>query len=89
MQFPMERLTDRARKVLSMAAVESQQLGHNYVGTEHILIAIVRAGGVGANVLKNLDVDCDKLIVELKKTLGEKTEPAPFVGCSFICSSPT
>ena len=51
------RLTDRSRKVLQLAEQVVKELGHKYVGTEHILIALVREGsGVAANVLKNLDV---------------------------------
>lgn len=53
-----DRFTDRARKVMALANHEAQRLNHAYIGTEHILVGLVKEGsGVGANVLKNLDVD--------------------------------
>ena len=53
-----ERFTDRARKVMALANQEAQRFNHEYIGTEHILLGLVKEGsGVGANVLKNLDVD--------------------------------
>ena len=49
-----ERLTDRARKVMALANQEAQRFNHEYIGTEHILLGLVKEGsGVGANVLKN------------------------------------
>src|SRR5436853_5832634 len=52
-----ERFTDRARKVMALANQEAQRFNHEYIGTEHILLGLVKEGsGVGANVLKNLDV---------------------------------
>ena len=54
--------TERVRKVLAMAREESARLRHEYVGTEHILLAIIREGeGVAATVLQNLGVDLDEL----------------------------
>src|SRR5439155_1645315 len=51
-----ERFTDRARKVMQLANQEAQRLNHEYIGTEHILLGLVKEGsGVAANVLKNLD----------------------------------
>ncbi|MFM8643099.1 MAG: Clp protease N-terminal domain-containing protein, partial [Phycisphaerales bacterium] len=48
-----ERLTDRARKVMALANQEAQRFNHEYIGTEHILLGLVKEGsGVGANVLK-------------------------------------
>ncbi|MHC4194872.1 MAG: Clp protease N-terminal domain-containing protein, partial [Planctomycetota bacterium] len=53
-----ERFTDRARKVMALANQEAQRFNHEYIGTEHILLGLVKEGsGVGATVLKNLDVD--------------------------------
>jgi ATP-dependent Clp protease ATP-binding subunit ClpA len=53
-----ERFTDRARKVMALANQEAQRLNHGYIGTEHILLGLVKeGGGVGANVLKNLGVE--------------------------------
>ncbi len=53
-----ERFTDRARKVMQLANQEAQRFNHEYIGTEHVLLGLVKEGsGVAANVLKNLDVD--------------------------------
>jgi ATP-dependent Clp protease ATP-binding subunit ClpC len=63
-----ERFTDRARKVMALANQEAQRFNHEYIGTEHILLGLVKEGsGVGATVLKNLDVDLKKLRLEVEK----------------------
>ena len=54
--------TDRVRKVLAMAREEAIRLQHDYVGTEHILLGLIREGeGVAAAVLTNLNVDLDQI----------------------------
>jgi ATP-dependent Clp protease ATP-binding subunit ClpC len=63
-----ERLTDRARKVMALANQEAQRFNHEYIGTEHILLGLVKEGsGVGANVLKNLGIDLRKVRLEVEK----------------------
>ena len=63
-----ERFTDRARKVRALANQEAQRMGHNYVGTEHLLLGLVKEGtGVGANVLKNMGVSLEQLRSEVEK----------------------
>ena len=63
-----ERFTDRARKVMALANQEAQRFNHEYIGTEHILLGLVKeGGGVGANVLKNLDLDLRKIRLEVEK----------------------
>jgi len=63
-----ERFTDRARKVMALANQEAQRFNHEYIGTEHILLGLVKEGsGVGANVLKRLDVDLRKVRLEVEK----------------------
>ncbi len=63
-----ERFTDRARKVMALANQEAQRFNHEYIGTEHILLGLVKEGsGVGANVLKNLEVDLRKVRLEVEK----------------------
>ena len=63
-----ERFTDRARKVMALANQEAHRFNHEYIGTEHILLGLVKEGsGVGANVLKNLDVDLRKVRLEVEK----------------------
>src|SRR5499427_754326 len=84
-----ERFTDRARKVMQLANQEAQRFNHEYIGTEHILLGLVKEGsGVAANVLKNLDIDLRKIRLEVEKivqagpdmvTMGKlpQTPPAP------------
>lgn len=63
-----ERFTDRARRVMQLANQEAQRFNHEYIGTEHILLGLVKEGsGVAANVLKNLDIDLRKVWLEVEK----------------------
>ncbi|MEX0713301.1 MAG: ATP-dependent Clp protease ATP-binding subunit [Pirellulales bacterium] len=63
-----ERFTDRARKVMQLANQEAQRFNHEYIGTEHVLLGLIKEGsGVAANVLKNLDVDLRKIRHEVEK----------------------
>src|SRR6266404_521963 len=63
-----ERFTDRARKVMQLANQEAQRFNHEYIGTEHILLGLIKEGsGVAANVLKNLDINLSKLRLEVEK----------------------
>jgi ATP-dependent Clp protease ATP-binding subunit ClpC len=65
-----ERFTDRARKVMALANQEAQRFNHEYLGTEHILLGLVKEGtGVGANVLKNLGVDLAAVRTEVGKMI--------------------
>lgn len=69
-----ERFTDRARKVMQLANQEAQRFNHEYIGTEHILLGLVKEGsGVAANVLKNLDVDLRKIRIEVENIV----QPGP------------
>jgi ATP-dependent Clp protease ATP-binding subunit ClpC len=62
--------TPRVKKVLSLAAKEAKGLNHTYVGTEHILLGLLREGdGVAARVLKNMDVDIEQTRQEILKEL--------------------
>src|SRR5881394_3846434 len=73
--------TPRVKKVLALAAKEAKALNHTYVGTEHILLGLLREGdGVAARVLKNLDVDIDQTRQEILKELDpnfQASEDAP------------
>ncbi|MCK6456307.1 MAG: ATP-dependent Clp protease ATP-binding subunit [Phycisphaerae bacterium] len=70
-----ERFTDRARKVMALANQEAQRFNHEYIGTEHILLGLVKEGsGVGANVLKNLDIDLRKVRLEVEKLVKSGPE---------------
>src|SRR6478672_10104202 len=63
-----ENFTDRARKVMQLANQEAHRFNHEYIGTEHILLGLVKEGsGVAANVLKNLDIDLRKIRLEVEK----------------------
>ncbi len=68
--------TPRAKKVLHLAAAEARSLNHSYVGTEHILLGLLREGeGVAAHVLENLSVDLDTVRVEIMKELDPNFDP--------------
>jgi hypothetical protein len=63
-----ERFTDRARKVMQLANQEAQRFNHEYIGTEHILLGLIKEGaGVAGHVLKNLDIDLRKVRQEVEK----------------------
>ena len=65
-----ERCSDRARKVIQLANQEAQRFGHEFVGTEHILLGLVKEGsGVAAGVMKNLGVDLEAIQLELEQLL--------------------
>ena len=64
--------TPRAKRVLELSWDEARQLGHNYIGTEHLLLGLIREGeGVAARVLENLGVDLNKIRTNVVKILGE------------------
>lgn len=64
--------TPRAKRVLELSWDEARQLGHNYIGTEHLLLGLVREGeGVAARVLENLGVDLTKIRSNVIRMLGE------------------
>jgi ATP-dependent Clp protease ATP-binding subunit ClpA len=65
-----ERFTDRARKVMQLANQEAQRFNHEYIGTEHILLGLIKEGaGVAAHVLKNLDINLHKVRLEVEKII--------------------
>src|SRR5580658_7743583 len=68
--------TPRAKRVLELSWDEARQLGHNYIGTEHLLLGLIREGeGVAARVLENLRVDLTKVRPLVIKLIGESGEP--------------
>jgi ATP-dependent Clp protease ATP-binding subunit ClpA len=72
-----ERFTDRGRKVIYLANQAAQRYGHEYIGTEHLLLALVEEGGGGAaSVLKNLGVECREVRAELERLI----QPGPHFG---------
>ena len=67
--------TPRAKRVLELSLEEARQLGHNYIGTEHLLLGLIREGeGVAARVLENLGIDLTKVRTQVIRMLGETAE---------------
>ena len=65
-------LTQQAKKVLSLAADEARRLNHHYIGTEHLLLGLVREGdGVAAKVLANLGLEIEKVRAEIDRILAQ------------------
>jgi ATP-dependent Clp protease ATP-binding subunit ClpC len=66
-----DKFTERARRVLSLAQEEAQRFQHNYIGTEHLLLGLVREGdGVAAKVLHDLGVDLQKVRSSVEDIIG-------------------
>ena len=79
--------TPRAKRVLELSWDEARQLGHNYIGTEHLLLGLIREGeGVAARVLENLGVDLNKVRSNVIKMLGE-TKPTQATATAGSASS--
>jgi ATP-dependent Clp protease ATP-binding subunit ClpC len=75
--------TPRAKRVLELSLEEARQLGHNYIGTEHLLLGLIREGeGVAARVLENLGVDLSKVRTQVIRMLGETAEVGAGSGAS-------
>ena len=79
--------TPRAKRVLELSWDEARQLGHNYIGTEHLLLGLIREGeGVAARVLENLGVDLNKIRSNVVKMLGD-SKPTAGAGAGTGSSS--
>jgi ATP-dependent Clp protease ATP-binding subunit ClpC len=73
-----EKFSERARRVLSLAQEEAQRFNHNYIGTEHILLGLVReTEGVGARVLSSLGVELSKVRSAVEFIIGRGERPSP------------
>jgi hypothetical protein len=71
-----DKFTDRARKVLTLAQDEAQRFNHNYIGTEHLLLGLVREGeGVAARVLENMNVELDRVRSATEFIIGRGDSP--------------
>lgn len=69
--------TPRVRKVLALAAKEAKSLNHSYIGTEHLLLGLLREGeGIAAQVLRNLDVDLERTRQEILRELNPNLDSA-------------
>jgi ATP-dependent Clp protease ATP-binding subunit ClpC len=70
----LSRHSDRLRKVYALAGEEARRLNHEYIGTEHVLLGLIKEGeGVAANALKNIGVDLMRVRLEVEKLV--KTGP--------------
>lgn len=71
-RVPMfDKFTNRAKQVIKLAKKEAQRLNHNYLGTEHVLLGLLKLGqGVAVNVLRNLNIDFDIVRSEVEKLVG-------------------
>ncbi|MBF5059324.1 ATP-dependent Clp protease ATP-binding subunit [Candidatus Neptunochlamydia vexilliferae] len=66
-----DKFTNRAKQVIKLAKKEAQRLNHNYLGTEHILLGLLKLGqGIAVNVLRNLSVDYDTVLAEVERLVG-------------------
>ena len=67
-----ERFTDRARRVVVLAQEEAKQLNHNYIGTEHILLGLIREGdGIAAKALAELSISIDNVREQVQEIIGQ------------------
>ena len=66
-----DKFTNRAKQVIKLAKKEAQRLNHNYLGTEHVLLGLLKLGqGIAVNVLRNLSLDYEAIRVEVEKIVG-------------------
>lgn len=66
-----DKFTNRAKQVIKLAKKEAQRLNHNYLGTEHLLLGLLKLGqGIAVNVLRNLNVDYDTVLAEVERLVG-------------------
>ena len=73
-----EKFTDRARKVMSLAQDEAQSLGKMYVGTEHLLLGLIKEGdGIAAKALASLDVTYEETLATIRQLSSEDVQPGP------------
>jgi ATP-dependent Clp protease ATP-binding subunit ClpC len=74
-------LTPRAKKVIELAVEEARRLNHNYIGTEHLLLGLVREGeGIAAGVLESLGVNLEKVRTQVIQVVSQSTTTAPAEG---------
>ena len=75
----MDNFTPRAQRVLVLARKEAEQFNHNYVGTEHLLLGLIKLGeGVAVNVLQRMGLDLERVRMEVEKHVGPPPETKMF-----------
>ncbi|MCH7480636.1 MAG: Clp protease N-terminal domain-containing protein [Chloroflexi bacterium] len=85
----MERLTQRARRVLSLAHQEAERMRHNYIGTEHLLLGLIREeGGVAARVLRELGLEASRVEEIVQRLTGTGTAVGS-VGTAAVSGLPS
>ena len=85
-----DKFTERARKVLTLAQEEAQRFNHNYIGTEHLLLGLVREGeGIAAGVLESLGVNLDKVRHEVIRVLSQSSSAGPAQETKRASKTPT
>ena len=83
-------LTPRAKRVIELAIDEARRLGHNYIGTEHLLLGLVREGeGIAAGVLESLGVNLDKVRHEVIRVLSQSSSAGPAPEVKRASKTPT
>ena len=71
----MSDFTPRAKEVLALAFKEAKRLNHAYVGTEHLLLGLIKLGqGVAVNVLQRMGLDLERVRMEVEKHVGSHAE---------------
>src|SRR5713226_2846393 len=81
---PMNNFTPRAQQVLALARKEADRFNHNFVGTEHLLLGLIKLGqGVAVNMLLRLDPDLETIRMEVEKQLVSGTGQKLFIRIPF------
>ena len=74
----IDNMTDISRRVLQLAEIEMNRLGHNHIGTEHLLLGLIKEGsGVAANVLKDHELSLEGLRIDIEELLGVPDSSKP------------
>lgn len=73
--YPFERFSEDAKKVLTFAQAEAEQSQHSYIGTEHVLLALLRVDSEARQVLLRLGVDTEAARTSIEKVLGSSERP--------------
>src|SRR5206468_2587191 len=85
-----DKFTERARRVLTLAQEEAQRFNHNYIGTEHLLLGLVREGeGIAAGVLESLGVNLERVRAETTRILSQSMPQSAGAGARSSTRTPT
>src|SRR4030042_944875 len=85
-----DKFTERARRVLTLAQEEAQRFNHNYIGTEHLLLGLVREGeGIAFGVLESLGVSLERVRTETARILSQSTPQSASTGGRRSTRTPT